>query len=96
MEHLTSQLKRARLKAGLTQSQLSKLAGVTQNDISRIERGMVDMRLSKLERIAEALELEFIASPIFFRPQILSLIHAGEEPTGQSLLDKYGVPDDED
>lgn len=95
MERLFVQLKKARQKAGLTQGQLAKLASVSQNDISKLERGMVDVRLSKLERIAEALNLDLFVSPTNFRTQVLNLIQIDEDETEQTLLDKYGVADDE-
>lgn len=46
----------ARLAAGLTQTQLAKLAGTTQSVISRLEDGDYDKHsLAMLERIAAAL-----------------------------------------
>jgi len=40
-----------RLKAGLTQAELAKMAGVSQSLIARIESGSVDPRLSTLKKI---------------------------------------------
>ncbi len=96
METIPEQIKRARTKAGLTQAELAILAGVTQNNISRLEHGKLDMRLSKLDKIAAALQLELIVSPLYYHTQVYSLIHAGDEADDLSLMDKYGVPDDED
>jgi len=48
-------LKRLRLAAGLTQKELSQLAGVSQALIARIEAGSVDPRLSTLRRILNAI-----------------------------------------
>ena len=46
----------ARLAAGLTQTQLARLAGTTQSAISRLEDGDYDRHsLAMLERIAAAL-----------------------------------------
>ena len=46
----------ARLAAGLTQTQLARLAGTTQSAISRLENGDYDrLSLAMLERIAAAL-----------------------------------------
>jgi transcriptional regulator with XRE-family HTH domain len=39
MENFRQRLKYARKKAGLTQSQLSKIVGVTQTTVSEIESG---------------------------------------------------------
>ena len=50
-------IKRLRKKVGLTQTELAKLAGVSQSLIARIEKGTVDPRLSTLRRILEAIKL---------------------------------------
>ena len=50
------EITRAREKAGLTQVQLSKLSGIDQADISKIERGIGNPSLEKLKKIANALE----------------------------------------
>ncbi len=52
----------ARRKAGLTQSELGKRAGVTQAAISRIEEAKVSPRVDTLERLLEAcgFELELV------------------------------------
>ena len=44
-------IKKMRLKAGLTQAELAKMAGVSQSLIARIESGSVDPRLSTLKKI---------------------------------------------
>ncbi|RLF21765.1 MAG: transcriptional regulator [Thermoprotei archaeon] len=49
-------IRKMRLKAGLTQKELAERAGVSQSLIARIESGTVDPRLSTLRRILEALE----------------------------------------
>ncbi|RLF16844.1 MAG: transcriptional regulator [Thermoprotei archaeon] len=49
-------IRRMRIKAGLTQKELAERAGVSQSLIARIERGSVDPRLSTLRRILSALE----------------------------------------
>ena len=45
----------ARAKAGLSQKELSKLTGIDQSDISKIERGVSNPSVATLERIAVAL-----------------------------------------
>jgi transcriptional regulator with XRE-family HTH domain len=51
-------LRAAREKLGLTQEQLSDLSGVQAGEVSRIERGQRDPRVSTLERLAAAVEVE--------------------------------------
>ncbi|MCD6408759.1 MAG: CBS domain-containing protein [Candidatus Verstraetearchaeota archaeon] len=51
-----SEIRILRKKAGLTQKELAKRAGVSQSLIARIEAGTVDPRLSTLRRILKAIE----------------------------------------
>lgn len=48
-------LQKARIERGFTQKELSKLSGVTQADISRIENGKRDPSLYVTQRLAMAL-----------------------------------------
>lgn len=51
-----SEVKAMRMRLGLSQSKLAKLAGVTQAYIAKIESGKADPRFSTLERISRVLE----------------------------------------
>jgi transcriptional regulator with XRE-family HTH domain len=53
----------ARQRAGLTQAELAEATGVTDETISRIERGRYEPAVSTLFRLAEALEvsLDYLA-----------------------------------
>jgi len=51
-----SLLKKKRLEAGFTQSQLAKMVGVSQAHIAKIEGEKVDPRLSTVNKILETLE----------------------------------------
>lgn len=58
-------VKKLRKKIGLTQSELARLADVSQSLVSQIESGEVDPRLSTLKRILEALNKEETEEEIF-------------------------------
>ncbi len=46
----------ARLKAGLTQKQVSDLAEVEQADVSRIERGTLNITLRTMDKLAKVVD----------------------------------------
>jgi len=50
-------LRRAREQAGLTQEEVAERSGVHSTEVSRIERGKRDPRVSTLERLAKAVEV---------------------------------------
>ena len=54
----------ARIRAGLTQTQLSERSGISQADICRLEKGVRNPSLSLLKRLADALnttlKIEFV------------------------------------
>jgi transcriptional regulator with XRE-family HTH domain len=54
---LARRLTTGRLRAGLTQAALAEACGVTDETISRIERGRYEPAVSTLLRLAEALDL---------------------------------------
>ncbi len=56
-------LEKERRKRGLSQRALAKITGTTQAQISRIENGEVDSRLSTAIEIARTLDLELVLVP---------------------------------
>ncbi len=58
----------ARIRAGLTQTELSIKSGISQADISRLENGTRNPSLSLLKRLAEAmnttLKIEFVPKSV--------------------------------
>ena len=60
---IANELREARKAKQLSQRELSRLAGVPQAKISRIETNSVDLRLSSLVAIASALDLEIALVP---------------------------------
>jgi transcriptional regulator with XRE-family HTH domain len=57
-ELLGARIYELRLKAGLTQAQLAEKTDVSNETISRIERGLRSPSFEVLERLAEALQVE--------------------------------------
>jgi len=55
--NLGKNLRAARKKLDLTQEQVSERSGVQAGEVSRIERGKRDPRVSTLEKLAAAVEL---------------------------------------
>ena len=56
-------LQESRIHQGLSQRELSQRSGLTQAQISRIENGEVDLRLSSLVALVNVLELKLILTP---------------------------------
>jgi transcriptional regulator with XRE-family HTH domain len=54
---LGKNLRRARKRAGLTQEEVAERSGVHATEVSRIEAGKRDPRISTMERLAEAVEV---------------------------------------
>ena len=74
--HIAAKLKAARESRGLSQRALSKLAGVPQSHISKIENGTVDLRLSSLIELARALNLELTLVPRKVLPAVKSIVRS--------------------
>jgi transcriptional regulator with XRE-family HTH domain len=51
-------LRAARKEAGLSQEQVAERSGVHATEVSRIEAGKRDPRVSTVERLAEAVDLK--------------------------------------
>lgn len=45
-----------RKEAGLTQAQVASLSGIEQTEISKIERGRVNMTLAKMQKLAKVVD----------------------------------------
>jgi len=78
IEHITRILKEARERKGLSQRALSKQAGVPQGQISKIENGGVDLRLSSLIGLSRALDLELTLVPRKAMPAVKSIVRSSE------------------
>ena len=65
---ITRAILNARINAGLTQMELSEKSGISQADISRLEKGTRNPSISLLKRLADALDstlrIEFVSKKI--------------------------------
>ena len=57
LEAFGANVARARKKRGLTQEEVSHRSGIHVTEVSRIERGLRDPRVTTLVRLADALEV---------------------------------------
>jgi len=72
-EAIAASLKEARTLKGLSQRDLSAMAGVPQAQISRIEAGTVDPRTTSLIALAHALDMELTLVPRKAVPAVRSI-----------------------
>jgi len=56
-----SELRDLRIQAGLSQPALARLSGVRQATISEVERGLIDPRLSTMNRLKSAIDKHNLA-----------------------------------
>jgi transcriptional regulator with XRE-family HTH domain len=75
-EHIAMLLRNARENKGLSQRELSALSGVRQSQISTIEKGAVDLRLSSLIELARALDMELTLVPRLALPAVQSIVRS--------------------
>ena len=81
------QLRRVRRAKGVSQRELSDLSGVPQSQVSRIESGAVDPRVSSLTALAHSLGQEIVLVPRKLLPAVRSLIppSAGNPRTARAV-----------
>lgn len=83
-------LRETRLTKEISQRTLSEWTGLPQAQISRIEAGSVDLRLSSLVAIANALDLQLALVPRNAAPAVQSVIR---QTTGsKSAAAAYDAP----
>ena len=73
-EAFAQSLRQARLGKGWSQRALSVKAGIPQAHISRIESGVVDVKVSTLVELARLLDLELLLAPRSSIPAVEALI----------------------
>jgi transcriptional regulator with XRE-family HTH domain len=90
---LTDALRTARLDRQLSQAALAAKLGLRQRQISDLERGTVDARISTIQNVARALDLELMLIP---RP-LISAVEALQRASGEGdQRPLYALGDEEE
>lgn len=92
-------LKTARASRELSQSELAAKLGLRQRQISDLERAAVDPRLSTIQNVARALDLELMLIPRHLIAAVEALQRAGSDADKRPLYslgdeDTEGVADE--
>lgn len=59
---IAEQIYQARITAGLTQQELADQCGISRTNIYRIESGIIDPKVSTVDKIAKIVKRNFIIS----------------------------------
>ena len=89
---LTEVLRLARLTRQLSQAALAAKSGLRQRQISDLERGTVDVRVSTIQNVARALDLELMLIP----RHLISAVEALQRSSGQGDQRPLYALDDEE
>lgn len=76
IEEIAVSVRKARIAKALTQKELGQRVGLPQSHISKIEKGLVDLKLSSLVEIARALDLEITLMPRKALPAVEGAVRA--------------------
>ena len=82
---LVAQLKAARQERQLSQQELAKKLGLRQRQVSDLERGKTDSRLTTVQNIARALDLELTLIPRPLISAVEALRRARADTTSKPL-----------
>ena len=91
---LPASLRDARVTRGLSQQQLAGTLGMGQRQISDLERAAMDPRLSTIQNVARALDLEVMLVPRHLITVVESLQRVGAAATANRPM--YSLGDDDD
>jgi transcriptional regulator with XRE-family HTH domain len=78
---------------GWTLADLSEQTGIPQPNLSRLERGLADVRLSTLLRVAEALGTEIVLTPVVRRRRLDEVVREAEQARERVLAAGLGESD---
>lgn len=102
LEDIGNKLRAARTRKGLSQRELAAKTGLLQAQISKIENGASDLRLSSLIALSRALDLELELIPRRALPAVEALVRDVEpfaDRSGSVKIDvrpAYSLDDDEE
>jgi transcriptional regulator with XRE-family HTH domain len=85
-------LREERLRKNLTQQQLAEKLGFRQRQISDLERARIDPRLSTIQNVARALDLELVLIPRHLITAVQGLQRAGSDSAKRPM---YALADEE-
>lgn len=88
IEYLTKLLKSARQEKELSQRALSLKTGIQQTQISRIESGQADLRVSTLVELARSLDLEVVLIPRSLLPAVNSIAQEKSSSDAGSMVSR--------
>lgn len=94
LESIGGALKQRRKELGLSQDQLAQRAGVTQTQISGLERG-ANARTATTIAVLRALGLEMVFTPRELLPAVRALIDADTPPIGTTEKPLYAIEDED-
>ena len=92
--HLRRLLRLARTRRGLSQQALAAKLGIRQRQISDLERSTIDPRLSTLENVARALDMELMLVPRPLISSVEALLRTGTREVERPLYALDGEDDD--
>ena len=91
------EVRKARKARGMSQCEMEERTGIHQTQLSRIENGVVDARVSDAIQMARAVELEFVLVPRRALPTVYRLMteHMGDGPRPSAVELLIGRGEDE-
>ncbi len=89
---LSGALRQARLRKHLSQEELAGRLGLRQRQISDLERATFDPRLSTIQNVARALDLDLMLVPSHLISAVEALQRAGRDAASRPM---YALGDDE-
>jgi len=96
IQHLAKALQEARKESNLSQRALSLKTGITQAQISKIENGVADPKLSSLIELSRSLDVELMLVPRRSVVAVESVINLSTSGNGSSALGPAYSLDDDD